>query len=123
MECLTVVQWECPRKHRMARACSQVKADCHRCAAEDKARERREKRDADLDAKRDRLQKEYMAKLNEIKDQIDLERQKRKDQSDRDERERVLEQQRQELERQKERKEEDLDLNFSFTNFMQTSGF
>ncbi|PLB48657.1 putative AAA family ATPase [Aspergillus steynii IBT 23096] len=101
MECRTIVQWECPRKHRMARACSQVKADCHRCAAEDKAREKREKRDADLEAKRDRLQKGYMAKLDAIKDEIEHERQKRKDQSDRDERERVLEQQRQELHRLK----------------------
>ena len=101
MECRKIVQWQCSRKHRSSRACSQIQGICHRCTAEDKAEEKRKKRDADLEARRERLQNEYMARLNEIQDEIAFERQKRKELSDRDERKRVLQQQLHELQRLK----------------------
>ncbi|KAK1144124.1 hypothetical protein N8T08_005786 [Aspergillus melleus] len=101
MECRKIVQWQCSRKHRSSRACSQIQEICHRCTAEDKAEEKRKKRDADLEARRERMQNEYMARLNEIQDQIALERQKRKELSDQDERKRVLQQQLHELQRLK----------------------
>ncbi|RAL01738.1 putative AAA family ATPase [Aspergillus ibericus CBS 121593] len=99
MKCLKIVEWRCPRNHRITRPCSQLQNTCQMCNAEDKAKERRREQEMDLEIKRERMQTEYLRQLTEIQEEIAHERRARKDKSDAEEKQRVLQQHKDELER------------------------
>ncbi|PYI10434.1 putative AAA family ATPase [Aspergillus sclerotiicarbonarius CBS 121057] len=99
MKCLKIVEWLCPRSHRITRPCSQLQNTCQICNAEDKAKERRRKQEMDLEIKRELMQTEYLRQLTEIQEEITHERRARKDKSDAEEKQRVLQQHKDELQR------------------------
>ncbi|KAE8154703.1 P-loop containing nucleoside triphosphate hydrolase protein [Aspergillus avenaceus] len=98
MKCHKIVDWKCPRGHKLKRPCFQSQSTCHRCDEEERAAERRRQRDMLLDAKREELKKQYGEELAKIEDEIAHERILQKDRTDETERRRVLQQRRAELE-------------------------
>ncbi|KAL4786945.1 P-loop containing nucleoside triphosphate hydrolase protein [Aspergillus varians] len=101
MQCWKITEWTCTRKHKLTKPCFQQQATCRRCVIEDKELERRQKRDMDLELKREDKQNEYARQLAQIQDEILHERRLQKEASDEQERQRVLQQTRNDLERLK----------------------
>ncbi|PWY84476.1 putative AAA family ATPase [Aspergillus sclerotioniger CBS 115572] len=99
MKCLKIVEWICPRNHRITRPCMQFQNTCQICNAEDRAKERRREQEMDLEIKRELMQTEYLRQLTEIQEEIAHERRVRKDKSDAEEKQRVLQQRKNELQR------------------------
>lgn len=98
MKCTKIVKWRCPRGHDLSLPCSQAKRSCRFCIREDQAKERRRKRDLELEQKRQRKQDEYARQIAEAQEEASYLKRIRRDEIDDAERARVLEQHRQEIE-------------------------
>ncbi|KAL4882176.1 P-loop containing nucleoside triphosphate hydrolase protein [Aspergillus karnatakaensis] len=99
MPCPKVVEWICPRNHKLTKPCFEQKGYCRRCADEDKELERRRQRDMELNAKRQAKQLDYARQLALIQDEIAHERRIQQEEQDEQERQRVLKQRLEDLER------------------------
>ncbi|OJJ44977.1 hypothetical protein ASPZODRAFT_70336 [Penicilliopsis zonata CBS 506.65] len=97
MPCYKIVEWECPRNHRVSQACVNAKGNCTKCQKEDLAQERKRQRDTALDIERQRRQREYEIKLAELQDEIEHERRLQKDKREREDQTNVLNQLQQDL--------------------------
>lgn len=98
MKCTRIVKWKCPRGHSLSLSCSQAKGSCRFCIQEDQVKERRHKRDLELEQERQRKQNEYARQLAEAQEEASHLKRVRRDEFDDAERARVLEQHRQEIE-------------------------
>ncbi|KAL5335223.1 AAA domain-containing protein [Aspergillus crustosus] len=92
MQCPTVIEWICPRKHKLTEPCFKQNGNCTRCADEDRELERRRQRDMALDAAREAKQKDYAQQLAQIQDEIAHERRLLQETRDEEERQRILQQ-------------------------------
>ncbi|CAI7567741.1 unnamed protein product [Penicillium glandicola] len=98
MKCTRIVKWKCPRGHSLSVSCSQTKRSCRSCILEDQVKERKQKRDLELETERQKKQNEYARQLAEAQEEAAHLRRVRCDEFDDAERERVLEQHRRDIE-------------------------
>ncbi|OQE43716.1 hypothetical protein PENCOP_c003G04699 [Penicillium coprophilum] len=98
MKCTRPVEWKCSRGHTLHLPCSQAKRSCRFCILEDQVKERRRKRDLELETERQKKQTEYARQLAEAQEEAAHLKRLRRDEYDDAERARVLEQHRQEIE-------------------------
>lgn len=98
MKCDRIVEWVCPRNHKISRLCFQNDTVCRKCATEDRRKEIKRLRDHKLDAERERKQREYAQQLAEVQDEIAHQRRLLRDQAEEREREKILQQHKQDLE-------------------------
>lgn len=97
MQCRKLVEFVCPRSHRLTRPCFRKDPSCRLCDAEDRRQERIRQRDHELEVERELKQKEYARQLGELQDEIAHQRRILRDRSAQEERENVLRQYRQDL--------------------------
>ena len=71
MECTVLIEKTCERQHNFRVACHRKNETCRKCIEEDKAIERRLKRDLELEKKRKALQEAYNQRLAATQDEID----------------------------------------------------
>jgi hypothetical protein len=99
MPCNVQLSDRCPEKHKITWQCSNTRpASCSVCDAEARVLANRQKRDAALDAARQRKQEAYANRLAEIQDKIDRSRREMQEQNEDEERENVLRQRQKDLE-------------------------
>ena len=90
MTCYKIVEWTCPRNHRITQPCFQQKGICRTCNAEDDAKEKRRQRDMQLDFEREKKQKEYTEILERLQGEIEHERRLQRDEYESQEQRKVL---------------------------------
>lgn len=98
MLCQVPVESKCPQHHKIIRKCHDKSAMvCRKCDAETRAREKRIRRDYELDKARQEKQRAYAAQLAELDSEIEHHKRMRKDQAEAQDRQNVLEQRRKDL--------------------------
>lgn len=103
MTCYKIVEWTCPRNHRITKPCFQQKGICRACDAEDEAKEKRRQRDMRLDVEREKKRKEYTEILERLHGEIEQERRLQRDEYESQEQRKVLDHHRADLARLKSR--------------------
>lgn len=103
MTCYKIVEWTCPRNHRIIQPCFQQKGICRTCNAEDEAKEKRRQRDMRLDVEREKKRKDYTEILERLQGKIEHERRLQRDQYESQEQRKVLDHHRADLARLKSR--------------------
>lgn len=101
MTCYKIVEWTCPRNHRITKPCFQQKGICRACDAEDEAKEKRRQRDMRLDVEREKKRKEYTEILERLHGEIEHERRLQRDEYESQEQRKVLDNYRADLARLK----------------------
>lgn len=102
MDCEYPIDIKCDRNHEYSRPCCKKSAPCGVCADDDFKKERKRKRDLDLETKRLSNQRTYERKLQEIQDEIEHEQRLQNEMLEGKERDKILEQRRRDLQSVKE---------------------
>jgi hypothetical protein len=98
MKCTAIVKTKCPQNHKTSHKCHDKTAvTCRRCEAEARTKEKRQRRDHELDQARQAKQRAYAIQLAEIDDEIEHEKRMMKDKADETDRRNTLMQKKQDL--------------------------
>jgi len=98
MDCIAIVVDKCPQNHKITRKCHDKAAmTCRKCAAEARAKLKRQKRDYDLDQLRQEKQRAYAAQLAELDDEIEHEKRVQKNQAEDEDRQNAIAQKKRDL--------------------------
>ena len=96
--CRQILKESCSRGHQMSWECYRKRpATCRKCDEDQKIREKKQKRDHDLEVRRDLRQKQYAQKLADLDDEIDSKRRLLKEQIEQETRQAVIAQRHREL--------------------------
>lgn len=98
MICTKIVKIKCQRNHSSSLRCGQTQAACRFCLQEDKIKERKRERDAQLEAERQRKQASYAQQLAEAQEEAAHLRRLKRDKFDDAQRAKILEQHTKEIE-------------------------
>lgn len=102
VECIVLIEKTCDRMHKRKVMCNKKSEVCRKCLDEDKAQERRIKRDLDLELERVRKQEAYNKELAQYQDEIDHQRRLMKNMTEAEAQKQALEQQKNQLKGLKE---------------------
>lgn len=98
MECKVIISSACPNNHKTTRKChDKAAAHCRKCEAEVRAREKKRRRDHELDKEREAKQRAYATRLVEIEEEIQHQKRILKEQAEDRDRQQALEQKKQDL--------------------------
>jgi SpoVK/Ycf46/Vps4 family AAA+-type ATPase len=104
MDCKVIISSTCPDNHKTTRKChDKAAAHCRKCEAEVRAREKKRRRDHELDEEREAKQRAYAARLVEIEEEIQHQKRVLKEQAEDKDRQQALEQKKQDLRNLQER--------------------